>query len=107
LFNTERNANRRKKKHNDKAFAAFEPGGKLSPFEYDPGPLGAEQVEIDVEHCGICHSYLSMLNNEWQMTEYPFIPGHEVIGTVSAVGAEVIQLEVGQRGQHVSTNGIG
>ena len=80
-----------------KAFAAFEPGGKLSPFEYDPGPLGAGQVEIDVEHCGICHSDLSMLNNEWQMTEYPFIPGHEVIGTIAAVGDAVIHLEVGQR----------
>jgi len=42
--------------------------GELRPFEYNPGPLGAGQVEIDVEHCGICHSDLSMLNNEWQMT---------------------------------------
>ena len=80
-----------------KAFAAFEPGGELRPFEYDPGPLGAEQVEIDVEHCGICHSDLSMLNNEWQMTEYPFVPGHEVIGTIAAVGDAVIHLEAGQR----------
>ncbi len=80
-----------------KAFAAFEPGGELRPFEYDPGPLGAEQVEIDVEHCGICHSDLSMLDNEWQMTEYPFVPGHEVIGTIAAVGDAVIHLEAGQR----------
>ena len=80
-----------------KAFAAFEPGGELTPFEYDPGPLGAHQVEIDVEHCGICHSDLSMLNNEWGMTEYPFIPGHEVIGTIAAVGGSVMHLEVGQR----------
>ncbi len=80
-----------------KAFAAFEPGGELKPFEYDPGPLGAGQVEIDVEHCGICHSDLSMLNNEWQMTEYPFVPGHEVIGTIAAVGDAVIHLETGQR----------
>jgi len=80
-----------------KAFAAFEPGGELRPFEYDPGPLGAGQVEIDVEHCGICHSDLSMLDNEWQMTEYPFVPGHEVIGTIAAVGDAVIHLEAGQR----------
>ena len=80
-----------------KAFAAFEPGGELRPFEYDPGPLGAGQVEIDVEHCGICHSDLSMLNNEWQMTEYPFVPGHEVIGTIAAVGDAVTHLEAGQR----------
>ena len=39
-----------------KAYAAKEPGSPLEPFEYDPGPLGADDVEIDVEHCGICHS---------------------------------------------------
>ena len=44
-----------------KAYAASEPGGKLRPFEYDPGPLGAHDVEIAIEHCGICHSDLSML----------------------------------------------
>jgi uncharacterized zinc-type alcohol dehydrogenase-like protein len=80
-----------------KAFAAFEPGGKLESYEYDPGPIGTDEVEIDVEHCGICHSDLSMLNNEWGITAYPFVPGHEIIGTVAAVGSSVTQLEVGQR----------
>jgi uncharacterized zinc-type alcohol dehydrogenase-like protein len=80
-----------------KAFAAFESGGKLKPFEYDPGLLGAHQVEIDVEHCGICHSDLSMLNNEWNISEYPLVPGHEVIGTIAAVGGAVTHLEIGQR----------
>ena len=47
-----------------KAYAASEPGGKLKPFEYDPGTLGAEEVEIDVEYCGICHSDLSMLDSQ-------------------------------------------
>jgi len=79
------------------AFAAFEPGGELRPFEYDPGPLGTNQVEIDVEHCGICHSDLSMLDNEWGLTAYPFIPGHEVIGSIAAVGGAVTGLDVGQR----------
>lgn len=79
------------------AFAASEPGGELRSFEYDPGPLGAHQVEIEVEHCGICHSDLSMLNNEWGMTRYPFVPGHEVIGVISAKGEAVTHLDVGQR----------
>ncbi|MDJ0744535.1 MAG: alcohol dehydrogenase catalytic domain-containing protein [Xenococcaceae cyanobacterium MO_167.B27] len=48
-----------------KAYAVQKPGGKLEPFEYDPGALGSEEVEIDVEYCGICHSDLSMLENEW------------------------------------------
>lgn len=80
-----------------KAYAAFEPGGKLEPFEYDPGPLRAQDVEIAVEHCGICYSDLSMLQNAWGMTQYPFVPGHEVIGTIADVGEQVHGLQPGQR----------
>lgn len=78
------------------AYAAQEAGGKLEPFEYDPGSLNAEEVEIDVEYCGICHSDLSMLDNEWQMSQYPLIPGHEVVGKITAVGDRVENLQVGQ-----------
>lgn len=80
-----------------KAYAATEPGGELKPFEYDPGPLGDHDVEIDVEYCGICHSDLSMLNNEWGITQFPFVPGHEVAGKVSAVGKHVAKLNIGDR----------
>lgn len=80
-----------------KAYAAHEPNGKLEPFEYDPGPLSEEEVEIQVEYCGICHSDLSMLSNEWGITTYPFVPGHEVIGTIAAIGSHVTNLKVGQR----------
>lgn len=80
-----------------KAYAAFEPGGELKLFDYDPGPLGDHQVEIDVEHCGICHSDLSMIDNEWGLSSYPLVPGHEVVGTIGAIGAGVTQLHVGQR----------
>jgi uncharacterized zinc-type alcohol dehydrogenase-like protein len=80
-----------------KAYAAFEPSGKLQPFEYDPGALGDHDVEIAVEHCSICHSDLSMLHNDWGITQYPFVPGHEIIGTIAAKGAHVSNLSVGQR----------
>ncbi len=80
-----------------KAYAAFEPGGELKPFEYDPGPLLDDQVEIQVEHCGLCHSDLSMLNNEWGMTQYPFVPGHEIIGKVVALGDRVKSLQLNQK----------
>ena len=80
-----------------KAYAASEPGGELKPFEYDPGKLGAEEVEIDVEYCGICHSDLSMLDNEWGMTQYPFVPGHEIVGKIVAMGDAVEKLSIGQR----------
>ena len=78
-----------------KAYAANEAGGKLEPFEYDPGELGAGEVEIEVSHCGICHSDLSMIDNDWGMSQYPLVPGHEVVGTVGAAGSDVTHLQVG------------
>lgn len=80
-----------------KAYAAPAPGAPLTPFEFDPGPLGEEQVEIKVSHCGICHSDLSMLDNEWGMSAYPLVPGHEVVGTVAAAGPGVKRVKVGDR----------
>lgn len=80
-----------------RAYAAAQPKGELKPFEYDPGPLGDEQVEIAVSHCGICHSDLSMLDNDWGLTAYPFVPGHEVVGTVAAVGGRVTAVRPGDR----------
>jgi alcohol/geraniol dehydrogenase (NADP+) len=78
-----------------KAYAAPEKGKPLAPFEFDPGPLGDEQVEIKVSHCGICHSDLSMLDNEWGMSVYPFVAGHEVVGTIVAAGNQVKRVKVG------------
>ncbi|QHV01539.1 NADPH-dependent aldehyde reductase Ahr [Synechocystis sp. CACIAM 05] len=78
-----------------KAYAALEANGKLQPFEYDPGALGANEVEIEVRYCGVCHSDLSMINNEWGISNYPLVPGHEVVGTVAAMGEGVNHVEVG------------
>jgi len=78
-----------------RAYAAFEAGGELRPFEYDPGQLGQNEVEIDVDFCGICHSDLSMVDNEWGISQYPLVPGHEVVGTVAALGENVANLEIG------------
>lgn len=80
-----------------RAYAAVSKGEKLKPFEFDPGPLRGEQVEIAVEYCGVCHSDLSMYENEWGMTDYPFVPGHEVVGKIVAVGNQVSARRVGQR----------
>lgn len=78
------------------AYAAQAPGGKLTPFEYDPGPLGPDEVELQVSHCGVCHSDLSMLDDEWRQSAYPLVPGHEVIGLVRARGERVEHLSLGQ-----------
>lgn len=80
-----------------RAWAAESQGAELKPFEFDPGPLGHDEVEIAVEHCGICHSDLSMLDDDWGMTAYPFVPGHEVAGRVVALGDGAKGLAVGQR----------
>src|SRR5947208_1039560 len=80
-----------------KAYGALRPNGPLEPFSFDPGPLGSEEVEIKVSHCGLCHSDLSMLDNEWGMSQYPFVPGHEVTGKVAALGEAAKGLKIGQR----------
>jgi uncharacterized zinc-type alcohol dehydrogenase-like protein len=79
------------------AYAATAPKGQLESFAFDPGELGSEEVEIKVSHCGICHSDLSMLDNEWGMSAYPFVPGHEAVGTVVALGEDAKGLKIGQR----------
>jgi len=77
--------------------AAHAAGAELLPFRYDPGELGIHDVEIKISHCGVCHSDLHLISNDWGMSQYPFIPGHEIIGTVTAVGTAVASLAVGQR----------
>lgn len=80
-----------------RAWAAQEATRPVTPFSYDPGPLGAEEVEIRVEHCGLCHSDLSMIDNEWGFSGYPVVGGHEVIGSVVALGANAKGLKLGQK----------
>jgi alcohol/geraniol dehydrogenase (NADP+) len=77
--------------------AAHAAGAELLPFRYDPGELGMHEVEIGITHCGICHSDIHLISNDWGMSQYPFIPGHEVIGTVTAVGSQVHSLTAGER----------
>lgn len=78
-----------------KAYASFGKGQPLKPHEYEPGPLLPEQIEIKVSHCGICHSDLSMLDNDWGFSSYPLVAGHEVVGTVTAVGPSAKRAKMG------------
>ncbi|MCL9685841.1 NADPH-dependent aldehyde reductase Ahr [Legionella maioricensis] len=79
------------------AYAVREKGGQLSPFEYELGEMGSDQVDIKVESCGICHSDIAMIDNEWGFSNYPVVPGHEVVGTIVAMGEHVKNLRLGQR----------
>jgi len=69
----------------------------LLAFRYDPGELGPQEVEIEITHCGVCHSDLHLIANDWGISQYPFIPGHEIVGSVKSLGADVHSLELGQR----------
>ena len=72
-------------------------GAELLPFRYEPGELKPQEVEIRISHCGVCHSDLHLISNDWGISQYPFIPGHEIIGTVAAIGNEVQTIEIAQR----------
>jgi alcohol/geraniol dehydrogenase (NADP+) len=79
------------------AFAALKAKSQLQPFQYDAPLLGIHDVEIKVSHCGICHSDIHLIDNDWMISQYPLIPGHEIIGTVTAIGKAVKELKIGQR----------
>ena len=72
-------------------------GAQLVAYKYDPGELKANEVEVRISHCGVCHSDAHLIDNDWGNSKYPFIPGHEIVGTVSAVGAGVRDRKVGER----------
>ena len=78
------------------AFAARAAKETLVPFTYEPAPLGPADVEVEISHSGICHSDLHLIDNDWSTSSYPLVPGHEIVGTVAAAGAQAT-LAVGQR----------
>jgi len=72
-------------------------GAQLVPYRYDPGQIKSNEVEVKISHCGVCHSDIHLIDNDWGVSKYPFIPGHEIVGTVSAVGSEVKDRKLGER----------
>ena len=78
-----------------KAFAATQADLPLGPFELDRRELGPLDVQIEILFCGVCHSDIHTARNEWGSTRYPVVPGHEIVGKVSAIGLEVIRFQPG------------
>lgn len=78
-------------------YAAMQRGQALKAFNYSPDELGPMDVEVAITHCGICHSDLHLIDNDWKISSYPFIPGHEIIGMVTAAGGGVAHLKAGDR----------
>ena len=79
------------------SYAAMQAGEVLVPYQFDAGELQAHQVEVKVEYCGLCHSDVSVINNEWGNAVYPVVGGHEIIGIITQLGSEAKGLKVGQR----------
>jgi uncharacterized zinc-type alcohol dehydrogenase-like protein len=79
------------------AFAAREKGGRLAPFRYELGALAPHEVDIAVTHCGLCHSDVHLIDDSWNRSHYPLVPGHEVAGLVAECGSAVRELRRGQR----------
>ncbi|MDU1287565.1 MAG: alcohol dehydrogenase catalytic domain-containing protein, partial [Serratia marcescens] len=77
------------------AYAAHDAKSALVPFDYPPRALRDHDVQIQVLFCGVCHSDLHQARNEWSNTIYPVVPGHEIVGRVSAVGDHVSRYRVG------------
>ena len=79
------------------AWAAPAPESGLAPLTIDRRDLRDEDVAIDIAFCGVCHSDLHAARNDWGRTTYPFVPGHEIVGTVREVGAGVTRFRPGDR----------
>lgn len=78
-------------------YAATGPHSKLKPYEFERSVPKANEVEIEILNCGICHSDVHQARNEWHNTIFPCMPGHEIVGKVVAAGSAVKKFSVGDR----------
>ena len=81
-----------------KGYATHSPEAKFEPFEFTRREVGPKDILIDIEYAGICHSDIHQAKNEWKdtmPTNYPLVPGHEIVGRVSHIGGEVTKFKVG------------
>jgi uncharacterized zinc-type alcohol dehydrogenase-like protein len=79
------------------AYLADDPSSPLGLGSIERRAVGPQDVRIDIDYCGVCHSDLHMARNEWGATTYPVVPGHEIVGRVAEVGADVTQFAIGDR----------
>ena len=78
-----------------KGYAAQSPTSGLAPFSFERRDPGPQDIVIEIEYCGICHSDIHQVRDEWKNAMYPMVPGHEIVGRVTAVGAAVERFKVG------------
>ncbi|WP_117192581.1 NAD(P)-dependent alcohol dehydrogenase [Rhizobium terrae] len=80
-----------------RGYAATDASQPLTPFTFERRAPNADDVVISIEYCGVCHSDIHQARNEWGFSKYPMVPGHEIVGTVSAVGSSVTKFKVGDK----------
>ena len=85
------------------AYAALHAKEKLQLWEYEPAPLKDSEIEIRVTHNGLCHTDIHMRDNDWGVSKFPLVPGHEVVGVITEVGEAVTRR---QKGERVGLGGI-
>ncbi|MDR3445486.1 MULTISPECIES: NAD(P)-dependent alcohol dehydrogenase [unclassified Dyella] len=78
-----------------RGYAAQSATTPLAPFQFERRAARPDDVVIDVLYCGVCHSDIHQARNEWNSSTFPMVPGHEIVGRVSAVGSEVTKFKVG------------
>ena len=78
-----------------KSYAAFDPKSPLAPFNFDRREPRPHDVVIDILYCGVCHSDLHQVRDEWGESKYPMVPGHEIVGTVIRTGSHVKKFKTG------------
>jgi uncharacterized zinc-type alcohol dehydrogenase-like protein len=81
--------------NNTIGYAAFDPSTPLAPYSFSRRAVGPNDVQINILYCGVCHSDLHTARNEWNNTLYPSVPGHEIIGRITAVGESVSGFKIG------------
>lgn len=79
------------------AYATFEVKGEAKPWEFELHELGAEDVELKLTHSGVCHSDIHSIDGDWGIPNFPLVAGHELLGEVTAVGANVTKFKIGDR----------
>ncbi|MGO2880755.1 MAG: NAD(P)-dependent alcohol dehydrogenase [Halomonas sp.] len=78
-----------------KSYAAFAADKPLAPFSFERRQPRADDVAIEILYCGVCHSDLHFAQNDWGMSQYPVVPGHEIVGRVTSVGSQVSRFKAG------------
>lgn len=79
-----------------KGYATLSAQSPLAPFSFERRSPGAHDIAVDILYCGVCHTDVHQARNEWNGSRYPMVPGHEIVGRVTAVGSAVTRFKPGQ-----------